>query len=125
MKTLHKAPVVAFAAAAVALTLPAIASAQEREWDIGTYDQCLNDGLGKGYNDEEYTNHKALCCWSSGGDWNAAEGKCQAPPKDQPAQRPSLGQVSDLPRYTLEPSPLPPTRVPSGVITQTVTTVLD
>jgi hypothetical protein len=96
-----------------ALAEPAHACAAPREWDIGAYDQCLNDGLGKGYNEEEQLNHQALCCWATGGDWNAALGKCQAPPAE-PAQRPAI--APGVITQTLEPAAPPVIRNP-GVAT--------
>jgi hypothetical protein len=96
-----------------ALAEPAHACAAPREWDIGAYDQCLNDGLGKGYNEEEQLNHQALCCWATGGDWNAALGKCQAPPAE-PAQRPAI--APGVITQTLEPAAPPVIRNP-GVVT--------
>jgi hypothetical protein len=112
---------VAFIAAAgalggSALAEPAHACAAPREWDIGAYDQCLNDGLGKGYNEEEWLNHQALCCWATGGDWNAAQGKCQAPPAE-PAQRPGMAPRPGV-IQTLEPAAPPVIRNP-GVVTET------
>ena len=98
-----------------ALAEPAHACAAPREWDIGAYDQCLTDGLGKGYNEEERLNHEALCCWATGGDWNAAQGKCQAPPAE-PAQRPAV--APGVITQTLEPAAPPVIRNP-GVVTGT------
>ena len=49
---------------------PAKACAAPREWDIGAYDQCIAGGYGKGYDAQEWENHKALCCLASGGDWS-------------------------------------------------------
>ena len=98
-----------------ALAEPAHACAAPREWDIGAYDQCLNDGLGKGYNEEEQLNHQALCCWATGGDWNAALGKCQGPPAE-PAQRPAI--APGVITQTLEPAAPPVIRNP-GVVTGT------
>jgi hypothetical protein len=115
MKSLVTASTTAMAAVAVALAFPMTASAQP-EWDIGEYDWCLNEGLGKGYNDEEKTNHIKKCCASSGGVWNATVGRCQAPPAEA---RPSLSHVGSLPVHTLQPS-APVTRIPSGVITPAV-----
>lgn len=98
-----------------ALAEPAHACAAPREWDIGAYDQCLNDGLGKGYNEEEQLNHQALCCWATGGDWNAAQGTCQAPPAE-PTQRPAI--APGVITQTLEPVTPPVIRNP-GVVTGT------
>ncbi|GFG49606.1 hypothetical protein CQY20_19190 [Mycolicibacterium agri] len=121
MKTLiTAASAAAFAATAVVLALPATASAAEREWDIGSYDQCIADGYGKGFDNQDWENHDALCCWASGGDWNAAQGRCQAPPAEQQTARPSLAHQGELPTHTLEPS-TPPVRVSPRVITQSIT----
>lgn len=117
MRSIRTASVAAFAASAVALAFPAMASAAEREWDIGAYDQCLTDGNGKGQTYDEMTKHRAKCCVSSGGVWNAAENKCQSPPKEE---RANITQQDDLPTYTLEPSAPRVTRTPSGVITTTL-----
>ena len=106
--------------AAVALAFPATTSAAPREWDIGSYDQCIIDGLGKGYDDEEWTNHKALCCWASGGDWNIAKGECQAPPAEQQAQHPLTVNQGNAPVYNFDPSTPPATRIPSRVINQSI-----
>jgi hypothetical protein len=47
------------------------AVSQAREWDIDTYDRCVNvNGAGA----------TELCCKASGGDWNKAAKKCEAPP---------------------------------------------
>jgi hypothetical protein len=100
-----------------AVAEPAHACAAPREWDIGAFDQCVNDGLGKGYNDEERQNHMALCCWATGGDWNAAEGKCQAPPPE-PAPRPGIAPKPGVITQTLEPTAPPVLRNPA-VLTQT------
>lgn len=100
-----------------AIAEPASACAAPREWDIGAYDQCLADGIGKGYDEDEALNHKALCCWASGGDWNIAEGKCQAPPAE-PAQGRAVPPA--VATQTLEPAPPPVVRNP-GVVTETFT----
>lgn len=120
MKQLNTVFASALAATAVALAFPAMGSAAEREWDIGAYDQCMADGIGKGHDAQDAKNHEALCCWASGGDWNIALGKCQAPPANQQASRPSIAQQGDIPNYTLEPTPSRVTRMPVGVITATL-----
>lgn len=122
MKILITSSTAAMAALTVALAFPTIASGAPREWDIGSYDQCMASGLGKGYDDDEWRNHEALCCFRSGGDWNAAQNKCQAPPAEQQAQHPMTVNQGDLPDYTLEPSAPPATRIPSRVINQNIGT---
>jgi hypothetical protein len=122
MRSLHTASAAALAATAVALAFPAIASGAPREWDIGSYDQCVADGYGKGHYGEEWTKYIVKCCLDSGGDWNVAEGKCQAPPAEQQASRPSIAHQGDLPDYTLEPSTPPATRIPPRVINQSIGT---
>ena len=89
MKTLIRtAPAVVLAAAGVALAFPAIASAlpdTPGEWDIGAYDQCVASGEGQlpdKPNAQE--DHIHYCCINSGGVWNAAAKKCQAPPASTP-----------------------------------------
>jgi hypothetical protein len=56
-------------AAGVALGAAATASA-EREWDIGQYDQCIEDGysMPRG-SDAEWHEYQQACCVASGGDW--------------------------------------------------------
>lgn len=91
---------------------PTIAcAAPDREWDIGKYDQCVHEGVGKGYTDEEWENHLALCCWASGRDWSTQSNQCVAPPcgRDcEAAERPgwtSPGGMPDaIPTHTFEPA---------------------
>lgn len=71
----------ALLAAATALGVvfadPAIASAAPKEWDIGTYNDCiqqLQDDSGPSYA------VLTFCCAFSGGVWNEAKGECVAPP---------------------------------------------
>ena len=108
--------------AAVALAFPATTSAAPREWDIGSYDQCIIDGLGKGYDAAEKTKHDAKCCLESGGVWNVAQSKCQAPPAEQQAQHPLTVNQGDAPVYNFDPSTPPANRIPSRVINQSIGT---
>lgn len=95
---------------------PAKACAAPREWDIGAYDQCIAGGFGKGYDAQEWENHKALCCLASGGDWSAARSECQAPPAE-PAQAPRAG-IGEIPTHTVEPTGPPITRIPMDITAQ-------
>ncbi|MEO3758077.1 hypothetical protein ABGB19_07290 [Mycobacterium sp. B14F4] len=66
------------ASVAIGLGHPAVAGAEPtnphpapgREWDIGHYDECIfvNGDV-----------RAPTCCALSGGEWNAKEGKCEAP----------------------------------------------
>ncbi len=66
---------------------PAVACAEPREWDIGHYDDCVAYALadyqtGKS-SFQDYNANVMLCCQLSGGDWNGANGSCQAPAGEQ------------------------------------------
>ena len=91
-----------------AIGQPATACAEPREWDIQAYDQCVWKHLGEITNDVEELTVKHDCCLQSGGDWNAPEGKCVAPPANS-AQAPA-----NVPTHTLQPVP-PPVRQPGAV----------
>jgi hypothetical protein len=121
LRLLPPAALIAAAAAlgGSAVGEPAKACAAPREWDIGTYDECIANGYGKGYDAQEWENHKALCCLASGGDWNAVRSECQAPPAEQ-AHAPWQAGVGEIPAYTLEPVAPPATRIPSGIKVQPV-----
>ncbi|MGV0812550.1 hypothetical protein ABQF34_11380 [Mycolicibacterium boenickei] len=71
---------------------------QDREWDIGAYDHCIDLGYPA-----------VNCCIESGGDWvgpNAGSGKCVAPPLKQdiatlpPGSEPTRG-LPTVPRAPL------------------------
>lgn len=101
----------AFVAAAVAFASPAVATAESKEWDIGSYDQCYNSGLGKGFTQEEFDAHVKYCCLKTGGVW--AGHKCVAPPKE-PAEGSITRWPGDVPVHVFEPT-RPTTRVVDGV----------
>ena len=63
--------------AGLAIAAASVATA-EPEWDIEVYDKCIERGTDK----------VSTCCIVSGGEWNTAEGKCQAPAplQNQPGQ---------------------------------------
>ncbi|OBG98546.1 hypothetical protein A5698_11570 [Mycobacterium sp. E136] len=107
------------AAAAAALT--ALASATNAsavpEWDIGAYDQCWNSGIGQGFTQEEFDEHVHHCCVGSGGVWNAAVKKCQAPPAEEAIIRPL--SPSAVATATFDPAPPPVVRSPGLVETFT------
>jgi hypothetical protein len=89
-----------------ALADPATASAlpdTPGEWDIAAYDQCVNSGenqLPDKPNAQE--DHLHYCCINSGGVWNAAQKKCQAPPA-KPAEAPVTRVPGRVPTQVLEP----------------------
>jgi hypothetical protein len=100
MKTIiSTAASVVFAAAGIALALPAVASAQP-EWDIGAYDQCWNSGLGQGFTQEEFDEHVHYCCINSGGVWTGI--KCVAPPAE-PAEASGTRWPGRVPVQVFEP----------------------
>ena len=60
------------AAVGAALTVPAIASAEPREWDIEAYDKCIHDadeagGKSGNFTADELVAAYAACCINSGG----------------------------------------------------------
>jgi hypothetical protein len=69
-------PAVLFAAAAALGSSTSTATAAA-EWDIGYYDECVAEG-GSQVKDPVEWDH--FCCDNSGGVWNAAQAKCEAPP---------------------------------------------
>jgi hypothetical protein len=72
-----------------ALVNPSVANAAPKEWDIGTYDACvqrLQDDSGPSYG------VLTFCCALSGGVWNDEKGNCEAPPATT-VQRPSIPRV--------------------------------
>lgn len=116
-----------FAAGAIALAFPATATAlpdTPGDWDIGAYDQCVNSGEGQlpdKPNAQE--DHLHYCCINSGGVWNAAAKKCQAPPAE-PAEAPQTRVPGRVPTQVLEPAANPtyPTyHVQPGMVLYTLT----
>jgi hypothetical protein len=113
-----------FAAAAIALAFTATASGlpdTPGEWDIGAYDRCVNSGenqLPDKPNAQE--DHIHYCCINSGGVWNAAAKKCQAPPAE-PAEAPQTRLPGRVPVQVFEAPSWTP-RVTGGVVAQTWTT---
>ena len=96
---------------------PSVACAAPAEWDIGAYDQCLAGLIGKGLDKQEMLNQTALCCINTGGQWNAAQEKCQAPPAE-----PAEGPGSRIPPGEIQTAtPVPPIIPPPGLIEQTLT----
>ena len=115
MKALIATAATAFAAVAAVATAT-IASAVP-EWDIGAYDQCWNSGIGRGFTQEEFDEHVHHCCVNSGGIWNAALKKCQAPPAEEANVGPRM--PSDIATATFEPAPPPAVRNPGTIQTFT------
>jgi hypothetical protein len=62
----------------------ATASAEQREWDIESYDICMRV---KTDDPSEQIAWNRKCCADSGGQWNPAMGKCQSPPANASATR--------------------------------------
>ncbi|MDX1883184.1 hypothetical protein [Mycolicibacterium sp. 120270] len=83
-----------------AIASPVTASAVPGEWDIERYDNCLNPDIEDPSEQLAWTRK---CCRDSGGVWNEALGKCQAPPAE-PAK---------VTRW--------PGKIPLGVFTQDLT----
>jgi hypothetical protein len=107
----------AAALTAVAAMVTAASAFAAPEWDIGAYDQCWNSGIGRGFTQEEFDEHVHHCCVNSGGEWNAALQKCQAPPAEEAGIGPRI--PSDIATATFEPVPPPAVRNPATVHTFT------
>lgn len=107
------------AALGAALTVPAIASAEPREWDIEAYDKCMHEADNSGIIDpDELVAAYAACCLKSGG----ALGKdnvCEASADLQtgpqinlpPGGLPTLTAVPPTPT----PRPVAPTLTPAPI----------
>lgn len=112
----------AFGISAVAGTAAAAAQPNTGgEWDIGAYDRCVNSGenqLPDKPNAQE--DHIHYCCINSGGVWNAAAKKCQAPAAE-PAEAPQTRLPGRVPVQVFEPVASSTTQIPSRVILQTLT----
>jgi hypothetical protein len=110
------------AALGAALTVPAIASAEPREWDIGQFKECMQ-GAGDDPN-EDYDAVYVRCCAESGGQISEEQNACVAPPCDcdEPAQvRPGVIPPGGLPTLTAVPAtptprPVAPTLAPAPAI---------
>ncbi len=96
---------------------PAVANAAPREWDIGAYDECVQNGLEAGMDPEVVAFN---CCDESGGVWDSDAKKCGAPPADgaevpitAPPGVPTQAPVPGPPKPampTQAPAPAPGTR---------------
>jgi hypothetical protein len=106
------------AAAAIALGSPAVATAEPKEWDIGTYDQCVrsfsDDPNASAATHQRWKDHMKMCCDKSGGVYQySGQGGCVAPPKEQaevwrpPGGLPAgtLTPIVDLPPGVITPAP--------------------
>jgi hypothetical protein len=121
-------PAILFAVAAVggsAIGSPAVACAEPREWDIGSYDSCVdqvNGAVDRGViqRGNDYINYLKYCCSKSGGDWNSDTNSCQAPAAEQGTQTgPQINlPPGGLPQATLAPATpgpvAPQTSAPAG-----------
>jgi hypothetical protein len=86
------------------------------EWDIGAYDRCLLS-MPKPDDAEQAVDHMHWCCFKSGGQWNAAEKKCQTPPADPAEAHPTLpGEATRPVLATQNPAPPPPPVRNPGVL---------
>ena len=104
-----------------ALGDPAVACAEPREWDIGYYDDCvalaLADYQGGKSTFQDYHGNVMLCCQLSGGDWDGANGSCQAPAAEQ-AQEAERQPATPEGGMTLWPgTPVGPVAPPAGEAT--------
>jgi hypothetical protein len=117
-------PAILLAAAATlggsAIGTPAVACAEPREWDIGSFDACrdqVTDAVGRGIiqRGSDYTNYLKYCCAKSGGDWNDETNDCQAPPAEQGTQ---TGPQANLPQGGVPQATLAPA-TPGPVAPQT------
>lgn len=118
------APAILLAAAAAlggsAIGSPAVACAEPREWDIGSYDSCVdqvNGAVDRGIiqRGNDFVNYLKYCCSKSGGDWNDATRECQAPPAGQGAQPgPQISlPPGGVPQATLAPVAPGPAATPT------------
>jgi hypothetical protein len=100
------------AAAAIALASPAVATAEQKEWDIGGYDQCkASYPYDRQENIARWYDHLKYCCLKTGGVWEGS--KCVAPPKEEAAEwtppgglpTGTLTPIVDLPPGVIAPAP--------------------
>jgi hypothetical protein len=90
------------------------------EWDIGRYDECLDQWYGYWQRGEvtaaQYQAGIELCCINSGGVWKktGTQGSCQSPPANAAGRTVPPGVIAQ----TLTPAPA---TAPPGDITQTLT----
>lgn len=102
------------AAVGAALTVPAIANAEPREWDIGGYDDCVKQSAWRG---DTSRNIIQYCCEINGGLWDDSKpalDACHAPPAEPAQVRPGLLPPGGVP--TLTAVPATPTPTPGVVI---------
>ena len=96
-----------FAFGSSALGYPAIATAQPRVWDIGDYDDCLEQAradyqTGK-ITLQDLTEADHICCVVTEGVWDADKGFCHAPPGDAHGWRRIPSDIATAPIVTREP----------------------
>ena len=98
---------------------PTVACAEPNsgEWDVGAYDRCLLS-LRNPSDAQQALDHMQYCCTNTGGNWDAVNKKCVAPPA-QSAQQPGVAPKPGAATQTLEPASPPVTRAPVGEITAT------
>ena len=87
----------AIAAGAAAFGHTAIANA---EWDIEAYDNCV----GTPHKEDPQHTYHAICCVSSGGDWNGS--KCTAPANLTIQHIPLGPALSPVPQASAPTSPV-------------------
>lgn len=93
-------------------TVPAIASAAPREWDIEEYDRCMDYldqmVMSGNFSADQIRDQADYCCTESGGVLTSAASDCVAPPLEvRPGQvRPGVLPPGGLP--TLTPAPATP-----------------
>jgi hypothetical protein len=104
-------PAALFAAAtalgASTLVDPAVAAAAPREWDLGTYNTCIER-----LQDDDGPSYAVLtfCCAFSGGIWDDDTGECMTPPAAE-VERPTPPHVPPPGQATAPLEPVtPPTK---------------
>lgn len=82
-------------------------AAAEPNWDIEVYDNCLDlNNLGLNETQQHLEDTARMCCAQSGGWWNQAQVKCEAPPANLQSARPL--PPGGVPTAVLAPPPPPP-----------------
>ncbi len=119
MNSTLRTATLALLAAGITLTFPAVATAEQKEWDIGGYDQCIGsfDGnpLDSPAEHQRWADHMKMCCEKTGGIFNyAGAGGCVAPPAEQ-ANSASTRWPGRVPVGVFEPARPTTTHVVDGV----------
>ncbi|MGV0719229.1 hypothetical protein ABQF17_00875 [Mycolicibacterium elephantis] len=119
---MKKFPLWVFGPAATAVAIgvvmePAVAHS-ERIWDVGEFDSCvtiLDSRYELGDIDYwEWSGGIETCCYESGGDWNSAAQKCEAPPATAQTAPQSPGEIVQAPSAGTAAPPQNPERTGGG-----------